>query len=1132
MSIPRFSVENSVLVNMFMIVLLTAGTGFAFTIVREMFPESRPDEISINVVYPSVQPEELEKAVTIKIEEAVRDVEGIEKVNSTISEGMSRTVVTLYNEVEDIDAVRQDIETELDAIQVELPDDLESISITKMEPTLPVISVALYGDGSEAELKTAARDLRDELLTLPGVSDIQITGIRDDEISVEVIPDKLREYNITFNDVALAIRSTNRDISAGNLKGSRSNIAVRTLGEELNGQDLLDIEILSDASGRQVYIKDVATIRDEFVETDVENYFNGKPSANLIIQKTKTQDAIQIATLVKAYVKGKQGEPFDPHGYNEAANGFWLMRPINFIRAYTAHNVNWLAGRTDPMAIYESSLNSPFQHNFQVSLYSDLSRFIEGRLDLMTRNGMSGLILVLITLNLFLDSRVAMWAALGLPVSFLGTFILMYLFGVSFNLLSMFGLIIVLGIIVDDAIVIGENIFRHVEEGMEPREAAIKGAEEVMWPVIVAVATTIAAFAPLMFIRGRIGDFMNELPIVVLASLTISLVEALFILPAHLSHLKKVKKGEKKSGFSEWKASFMDRYFAGPYEAIIRLALRWRYVTIALAFASVFVTIGMFSGGIVRQEFIQKMDSETLIANVEMPVGTVVDETDRIVKLISEHVNEFPEVNSVQMQVGAQINIGGVGSVGGSVQPHLGQLIIELLEADVREQRKMRSSEQLLAEMRKFTDVAINPESIVSGVNSVTWEAMNGGPAGKDIEIRVSGSDFDQLVAVSQQMKQELVTYDGVVDLDDNYDEGKRELQLRLRDVARATGVTVNEIGLHVRQALYGAEAMRITRNREDVKIMVRYPEEYRNNLYNIESMWIPAPMASAGDGLLSQDRSMQAQDRWIPISEVATLDEATGFTTINRYNQMRAISILGDVDTAVTDGNEVLSKFRTGFLKDLLVENPGVRVEFLGTTEERAKSFAGLKLAFPVTMLLIYMMLAGLFRSYFQPLVVMAAIPFGFQGAVIGHWLTDNPITILSWIGLVALSGIVVNDSLVLVDFINSRIRAGLSPLEASVQGSRLRLRAILLTTMTTAAGLLPLMFETSFQAKFLIPMAVTLTYGLIFATVLTLVLVPCLNMVFFDCKRLVIAAWTAYWSSDEVPINSEWKTAYSVQE
>jgi hydrophobic/amphiphilic exporter-1 (mainly G- bacteria), HAE1 family len=1104
MSLPRFSVENHVLINMLMLVILVGGTMFSVTLVKEMFPESRPTKLMIEAFYPGVQPEEIEKAVTIKIEEAVHDIEGVEKVESLVSEGSTFISLTLLNEVKDVDAVLNEVETEVAAVQ-DLPEALEGLKVKKFEPELPVISVAIFGHGDERGLKRSARQLQDELRQLPGISNVTLNGARDDEISVEIIPDRLLQYDVTFDEVALAIRETNLDVSGGQIKGTRNTLSVRTIGEVMEGRQLEGIPVRTLPDGSKIYLRDVARIEDTFVDVDLESYFNGVPSLDCVVYKTKSQDAIQIAQLVKAYVYGKQGAPFDPHGFEAARDAAWYARPFASIGPWTSKLIAVLSGRPDPEEIYRRSMQEPFEHNFQVALHSDLARFVEGRLDLMTRNGKAGLILVLISLYLFLNWRVAFWAAVGLCVSFLGTFIVMWFTGTSINLLSMFGLIIVLGIIVDDAIVIGENIYRHIEEGEPPGEAAVKGTEEVMWPVIIAVATTIGAFTPMFFITGQIGDFMRELPIVVLAALSVSLIEALLILPAHLCHLKKKKERELQSGelaprgilrrgfarFERARDYVLHEFLGRLYERFLRFALRWRYVTLAVAISSVLLSFGLVAGNIVEMQFIQKMDSETVICELEMPVGTTAEQTREKLEQLSGEIVAQPEVSNAQMFVARQIDLAGAGALGNKDQSHVGQIIIELLPADVRETRTLRSSEQLLTDFRAFSALP----GTASGVNSITWEAMSGGPGGKDIELKISGRHFAELIAVKDRIRHELESYQGVFDIQDDFDEGKREIQLRMLESAHATGIRLATLGNEVRSAMYGREARRLTRNREDVKIMVRYPEEYRTNRHHLESMWIPGPLTAA---------DADQRRPWVPLTEVAEVTEDRGYTSIHRTNLQRAISVYAEVDQEITSPANIVADLKRKFAQEIGPEYPHVQIEYLGTADEMRKSFASLKLAFPVALLVIFTMLAGLFRSYMQPLVVMSAIPFGLLGAIVGHLVTDNPITILSQIGMLALTGILVNDSLVLVDFINKRIASGMDELEASIQGATLRLRPILLTTLTTVSGLLPLMFETSFQAKFLIPMAVTLTFGLVFATGLTLLVVPTLNMIFFDFRRI----------------------------
>lgn len=1071
MSLPSFSVRNSVLVNMLMLVLLVSGFIFAFTLQREMFPESRPDKLLISAIYPGVQPEDVEKSVTIRIEEAVRSLEGIEKIDAQIGEGICFVTLTISQSISNIDALMQEVRNELDAIQ-DMPEDVEEISLRKVEPQLPVIAISIFGEGEERPMKQAAQALRDDLLKLPGVSKVQVNGIRDDEIYVDVLPDQLLKYDVTFEEIAAAIRGANLDISGGRLKGSRSTVAVRTLGESQTAVGLEDIVVRAEPDGRRILIKDVAALSDEFIDTDLRSEFNGNRAVDVVLFSGETEDVVEIAAVIKTWFAARSGEPYT--GPSEGLSKSLAM-----------------LGRANLYEIDQEARRNPFPGEFKLQLHTDIARFVEGRLDLMLRNGRAGLILVLLSLNMFLNWRVAWWAAVGLVVSFMGTFTAMFVVGASINLLSMFGLIIVLGIIVDDAIVIGENIYRHVEEGMPPVQAAIVGAEEVMWPVIVAVATTIGAFAPLFFISGQIGDFMAQLPLVVIAALSISLIEALIILPAHLKNLPRLSRGDgtarEDNSADGLKNRIMHRWLLAPYERILRSCLKWRYVTVAGSVGACILAGGLLAGGIVKWAFIQDMDSETLICALEMPIGTTSDRLQDQLGRLSDFVVEdgrFPEAVNVQTTAGRQYDLTGAGAVGFEDQSHLGQLVIELCPAEER----TRSSTEILAALRKFCDQELK------GMNSVRWEAMNGGPGGRDIQVSLSGLQNEQLPSATHDLRRMIGEIDGVYDLDDDLDLGSRELRLKLRDSATATGLTVGGLGMHVRGALFGQEARRITRDREDVRIMVRYPEDYRANTWNVESMWLPGP-------------GLPGQRKWIPMNEIAAADMGIGYSTITRYQQTRSATVTASVDEAVVPSTSTVHAAIEKLVEEeLLPVYPGLEVEFLGEAEEMRKSFSSLRMAFPVALLIIFAMLAGLFKSYTQPLVVMSAIPFGFLGAVIGHWVTGETFTIMSSIGLVALAGILVNDSLVLVDFVNKRIEAGLSPLEASVDGARKRLRAILLTTLTTASGLVPLMFENSFQAKFLIPMAVTLTFGLIFATALTLILVPCLNLIRDDVLTNVL--------------------------
>ena len=1110
MSLPRFSVRNPILVNLLMCVILLCGSLCALTMTREMFPESRPEKLLITTVYPGVSPQEIEKALTIKIEEAVRDVEGVEQIDSTVIESMSVSKLTLVAGLRNVDRVLQEVKSEIDAID-DLPEDAQKTTVTKLEPKLPVIAVALFGPGSDADRKRAARALRDDLLLLPGVSNVVMNGAKSDEISVEIRPAKLMEFDVTFDEVAAAIRTANLDVTGGQIDGSRSSISIRTLGEEQRGADLDRILIRSRPDGRSVYLSDVATIHDAFVDVDQEGYFNSHPSVDCVVYQSTKQDAIRISQLVKAYVLGKQQLPFDPHGFQAASRSVWYWQPFALGWAGAARVVGICVGHPDPQRFYEQSRAKPFDHNFEVALHTDLARFVEGRIDLMVDNGLQGLFMILLALLVFLDRRVAFWAAAGLPVTFLGTFMMMSLLGVTLNLVSLMGLIIVLSIDVDEAIVMGENIYRHMEAGMPADEAAIRGSEEVLWPIVVMTGTTIGGFVPLLFIQGQLGDFLKELPLVCIAAMSMSMLEALVMLPCHLGHVKTLHYRHRHTGESvsetaaavvstlankqnsskpRWrvvrdrivhlKDAFLDSVVDDWYDWLIRLLLRWRYVTLAGAVATLSLTIGLVAGGIVPFVPVPKMDSETLVGSIKMPVGTPAAQTKSRLKQLSDHLVSLPEVVNVQMLVGLQVDIAGEGAVGQNIGSHLGQIIVELTEAS----KRSRTSETILVELRHEAEK-------LSGVNSVAWTSLNGGPAGRAIELKITSDNFEEALVTGATMRQKLATYDGVFDIDDNVNARQREVQLRLRESARPTGITVAMLGNEVRNAFYGRESRRITRNREDVKIMVRYPEEYRNDDSTLEAMYIPTP---AGDG----------RHHWVPLRELAELTEDKAFASIHRSDLRRAVSVYADVDDT-HNSNEIAMSLQKWIDTELGKVHPSARVEMRGATLENKKFMDSMMLAFPLSLLIVYVLLAALFRSYLQPLVVLIAVPFGIEGAIVGHWIMGYELTIMSVIGCTALIGIVDNDSLVLVDFINNRVRAGMSHFEASVTGSKLRMRAIVLNTITAVVGMSPLMFETSFQAKFLIPMAITLTWGLIFATVLTLVVVPAINMVFFDARTLL---------------------------
>ena len=1067
-SLPRFSVNNPVLVNLMMFGLIVAGGYSTLTLVREMFPQSDPDQVTVRTLYPGATPAEVEKGISTKIEEVIKDIDGVDEIRTTNGEGISSIRAVLYNDVEDVDQVVTDIKAAIDTIpRDEFPEEAEEPQVTKFEPQLPVINVSFYGDFDDETLKGLGKRLRDDILAIPGITKVALRGTRKDEISVEVRPERLIEYDLSLPAISDAISQANLDLPGGQIKTGGANVAVRTLGEEDQAQPIGDIILRSETSGKLVRLRDVADVRDTFEDSDVVSRFNAKPAVTVTTYKTADQDAIAISEKVKALVAGKTGRSLDVD---------WRQQLM-----YLLHFKN----ERERREVYERARNSPYPSVGKLKTSTNLARFIEGRLELLTRNGFWGLIFVFCSLLAFLNWRVAFWVMSGLMISVLGTLVIMDMLGYTLNLLSMFGLIIVLGMLVDDAIIVGEHVFTKVEQGLDPKLAAVQGTEEVTWPVVAAVTTTIVAFAPLMYIEGRIGDFMGVLPVIVLCALSVSLIEALSILPSHLAEWLRPHRpadhptiASRARGLAKVIRSVQTFFIRGVlmrgYERLLRLSVSNRYVTLSIMAAVLLWCGGLVLGGRVPFVFFQKMDSETIVAGLRMPVGTPIARTDAAIRVIEDAVVQLPELDSLYTLLGTQYSVDGSKSSSAS---HLGQAIIELKPVEQRD----RTSEQIIQELRRKT-------RDLPGANSLKFTSMQGGMGGSPIDVEISGDRLDDLIPAADRLKEMLKTYTGVYDIEDDFDAGRREIKIELLDSARALGLTTSSLAGQVRGAFYGLEAKIIQRDREDVKIMVRYPASYRRRIYDLQSMRIATP-----DGTL------------VPFSEVARFAEGRGYATIKVKDQKRTVTVTADVDENDPTANaSVINADLAKSFPALEREFAGLKLELGGQERDREKAFGSLIGDFLAAILLIYVILAGLFRSYVQPFIVMCAIPFGAIGAVVGHMAMGYPLTMFSLIGLVALTGIVVNDSLILMTFINRRREEGAAPYDAVIDAGGGRLRAILLTSITTILGLAPLLTETSFQAKFLIPMGISIAAGLAFATVLTLIGVPSLYMILIDIQRL----------------------------
>jgi multidrug efflux pump subunit AcrB len=1029
----RFFVKNPVAANLLMWAIIVTGTYWWLNLIREFFPNSEPEQIAVTVVWPGATPEEVEKAITRRIEREIEDVEDVKEIASSVYEGVTVVRVELESD-SDRGKVLEDLRTEIDKVKPDLPDGAEDPEIAEARPLVPVIGIVLYGDVDEARLREVTRETRDDLVDMPEISDVVVSGIRDREILAEVRPEALEEHRLTFEDVGRAIASMNLDLPGGQLESERGNVRVRTVGEQDRARKIEDLLVRVRPDGPAIRLGEVAAVREGFEDRVERGNFRGRRAALVTVFKTPEQDALKIAKAVKDYVADDPGR---------------------------------LGGAV------------------RLEITTDLARFIDQRLDLMKRNARIGALLVLITLAFFLDLKVAFWVAVGLPVSFLGTFTLMHFFGATINLLSLFGLIIVLGMLVDDAIVVGESVFTKMEQGMPPAEATIAGASEVAMPVVCAVATTIAAFLPLMFIEGTVGAFMGVLPIVVMSALFVSIIESFTCLPAHLAHRR--RRGAARpprfprlarvvARIRARRDNDLNRRLPDAFERLLRFALRWRYPVIAGAVGLSLAVGGLLAGGVIPFVLFPETDAETVTVDLEMAAGTPEDQTRARLEEIERILLATPEVKSAFVTLGS--SFGDRGLVTPADPATVGQIVVELTPAEDREERKEQTSRRLVAEWREKT-------SNIPGVARLAIRSRAGGPGGTDIEVRVRADDLATAQRAVAHVREVLGTYDGVSEIEDDLSEGKLEVRLRLRETARAIGLSTVSLAAQVRHALYGFEAQELQGEDEEVKVRAVLPKSARRDIGDLGALRISTP----GGGRA-------------PLSEVAELSTERGFAALARVDGKRAITVKAEVDEDRANTNEVTTDLAQR-LSDIGVRFPGVVVSFEGQRKETAESLGSLKYLFPAALLFIYAIIAVLFRSYFQPLVVMLAIPYSFVGAVLGHLIMGFPLTLLSLIGGVALAGVVVNDSLILVDFVNRRRREGLPLAEALVVGGRSRLRAIILTSVTTIFGVGPLMLERSYQAQFLIPMAISLAFGLAFATVLTLVLLPSILLALDDLRR-----------------------------
>jgi multidrug efflux pump subunit AcrB len=1038
MSIPRFSVNNPIAANFLMIFMLLGGSYYALTLPRELMPAFEPNMVNVTVMYPGSTPVDVEKGIIIKIEEAIHDLDDVKRITSNASEG-SGSVNVEFETGTDIDQAVNDVKAAIDRLR-NVPFEVREIVVRKMEMTMPVLALAVYGETTERNLREISENLRDELLELGDVTKVEVSGVREPEIAIEVHPGMLEKYQLTFQDVAREIGEDNIDMPAGQLKATAGDIRLRTMGERKDIYALEEIIIRSDPNGQTVRLKDVATVTDGFKEVIMRGRFNGKPAAQIMISKTADQDAIEIATAVKKFVADKQPE---------------------------------------------------FSGAIKLATRGDSSEFIRGNLNLLIRSAMIGLVLVLLSLTLFLSFRIAFWTAVGIPVALLGTFIIMNIVGLTTNLMTFFGLIVILGMVVDDAIVLGENVFRRYQEGLSPREAAIQGSEEIALPVLATIMTTVAAFSPFLFAQGDMSSMNKPLATVIIAALLCSLVEAFVILPSHLAgaltRLDKRKARAKEKVQKERSRAFkivahvwgfkdrvIDQHLRSFYLKALDLCVEWRYVSLSASIVAFLIVIVMIMNGRPQLVMMQDSDGEMIQANLEMLPGTPVEGTMAALRRIEEAAMGLDDVRSVYSVVGEQVNFSGWGGGGQAEPAAMGQVLMELNSIEERD----RHSDLIISELRSRVQT-------IPGAASLKFEAVSGKRGDQsDFELRVRSEDSANIGRPISYIKSKLSEYEGVVDVRDNMAAGKLEAQVSLNALGRISGLTVSSLAANMRSAVFGAEAQMLQRGRDEVEVQVRLTKEARDSLGDLEHLRIATPDGGR-----------------VPFSELGTLETSRGSSMISRLDRKRTVKIEADLDennsnvTALDISNRLAAD-----LANIGQLFPGVSVSFGGVSERMAESFSSLLKNFGFACLLIYAILALVFRSYLQPIIIMFAVPFGLIGAALGHVWMGYPMTMVSWMGLIALSGVVVNDSLILVDFINRSRNKGLAIKESIMNAGRVRLRPIILTSITTILGLVPLLMAQAYEAQMLIPMAISLAFGLAFATVLTLLIVPCLYAILDD--------------------------------
>ena len=1034
--------RNGVAANLLMLLLLLGGGAAAYTTVQEVFPEFSLDSVQIQVTYPGGSPEEVEQSIVRRIEDRIEGVEGIDRILGTATENAGVVTVELKRGT-DLSRARTDIKSEVDRITA-FPEEAEQPIVTEVTNRQQALQIALYGDASERTLKELAQRVKDDLTRNPQISFVRIGGVRDYEISVEASREALRKHDMSLAEVSRIVREGSLDLPGGSVETDEEEIVIRTEGQNYTKKDFADIVALTRDDGTKVRLGEIVEIQDGFAEnSDLITRFNGEPAAILNVFRTGQEQVLNIEETVKTYL--------------------------------------------------DEELQASLPASIQAAIWQNQAESLRNRLNLLIENGILGLFLVVLTLTLFLAPRLAFWTSVGIFLSFSGTFILMQYLGVSINLLSLFGFILSIGIVVDDAIVVGENVYAEQEGKGDPLEASIRGTQRVGIPVIFAVLTTVAAFSPLLFIGGTIGKFLGDIPTIVIIVLLLSLVEVLLILPYHLSERPDQEPGKSNlavrtlNRMRRWVSAQLWTFVRGPLTTALRFATRRYGVTMVTGVSLLLITFSFAGNGYIGFSFFPSVQGKLVTAQLEMPVGTPPEATERMTARLQETGYEAieeledeagqPLVENVYVAVGRQPQANSDPGAGGftATQSNVAEVSFEMIDPEERDITSAQFEEQWREETGQVPSA--RSLSFTASVVSV----------GKPVSVELSAPTPEKLDRTVAAVQDSLRRFGGVFDIKSDQEQGKRELELEMKPGARTLGLSLNDLAGQVRAAFFGIESYRLQRGQNEVRVYTRLPDDQRNSIEDLHDY-----------------RIRTAAGAQVPLEEVADVSFGYSPSQINRQDGRRVVTVTADVDPSATTGNAVKSSLQSSVLPNIQRAIPGATFTFGGQQRQQRKAQSALIIGFLLALFAIYALLAIPFRSYLQPLVIMSTIPFAWIGALLGHLLLDISLGLLSIYGIVGLSGVIVNDARVMLDFANEQRAEGQSWPDALVRAGQMRFRPILLTSLTTFLGLFPIIIEQSVQAQFLIPMAVSLGVGIVFGTGVLMFIVPALAMLQDD-----VVAW-----------------------